>query len=86
VRNISGATRYRKQKITPNQDNAVFRHANFLRRFPRNGQHRGLRYKTLGMGVSIDTPVVMWGTLWAGGTISPANPGYTVDELAFQLR
>lgn len=35
---------------------------------------------------SIDTPVVMWGTLWAGGIISPANPGYTVDELAFQLK
>lgn len=35
---------------------------------------------------SIDTPAVMWGTLWAGGIISPANPGYTVDELAFQLK
>ncbi|KAF7716212.1 4-coumarate--CoA ligase [Penicillium ucsense] len=35
---------------------------------------------------SIDTPVVMWGTLWAGGIISPANPAYTVDELAFQLK
>jgi len=35
---------------------------------------------------SIDTPVVMWGTLWAGGIISPANPGYTADELAFQLK
>lgn len=28
----------------------------------------------------------MWGTLWAGGIISPANPAYTVDELAFQLK
>jgi long-subunit acyl-CoA synthetase (AMP-forming) len=28
----------------------------------------------------------MWGTLWAGGVVSPANPGYTVDELAFQLK
>lgn len=28
----------------------------------------------------------MWGTLWAGGILSPANPGYTVDELAFQLK
>jgi long-subunit acyl-CoA synthetase (AMP-forming) len=28
----------------------------------------------------------MWGTLWAGGIISPANPGYTVDELVFQLK
>lgn len=35
---------------------------------------------------SIDTPVMMWGTLWAGGVVSPANPGYTVDELAFQLK
>ncbi|KAL1304952.1 hypothetical protein AAFC00_003862 [Neodothiora populina] len=34
----------------------------------------------------IDTPPVMWGTHWAGGTVSPANPGYTVDELAFQLK
>ncbi|CAL5869569.1 uncharacterized protein PFLUO_LOCUS3799 [Penicillium psychrofluorescens] len=35
---------------------------------------------------SIDTPVLMWGTLWAGGVISPANPAYTADELAFQLK
>ncbi|OJJ08551.1 hypothetical protein ASPVEDRAFT_179986 [Aspergillus versicolor CBS 583.65] len=35
---------------------------------------------------SIDTPVVTWGTLWAGGIISPTNPVYTVDELAFHLR
>ncbi|CAG7945857.1 unnamed protein product [Penicillium olsonii] len=35
---------------------------------------------------SIDTPVVMWGTLWAGGVLSPANPAYTADELAFQLK
>ncbi|KAJ5747574.1 uncharacterized protein N7511_009270 [Penicillium nucicola] len=35
---------------------------------------------------TIDTPVLMWGTLWAGGIISPANPAYTVDELAFQLK
>lgn len=28
----------------------------------------------------------MWGTLWAGGVVSPANPAYTVDELAFQLK
>ncbi|KAJ5112426.1 hypothetical protein N7532_000471 [Penicillium argentinense] len=34
---------------------------------------------------SIDTPVLMWGALWAGGIISPANPAYTVEELAFQL-
>lgn len=27
----------------------------------------------------------MYGTAWAGGVISPANPTYTVDELAFQL-
>lgn len=35
---------------------------------------------------SIDTPVLMWGTLWAGGIVSPANPAYTADELAFQLK
>lgn len=34
----------------------------------------------------IDTPVVTWGAQWAGGIVSPANPGYTVDELAFQLK
>lgn len=34
----------------------------------------------------IDTPSVMWGTHWAGGVVSPANPGYTAEELAFQLR
>jgi acyl-CoA synthetase (AMP-forming)/AMP-acid ligase II len=35
---------------------------------------------------SIDTPLAVWGCLWAGGVVSPANPGYTVDELAFQLK
>lgn len=35
---------------------------------------------------SIDTPVVTWGTHWAGGVISPANPAYTAEELAFQLK
>jgi len=34
----------------------------------------------------IDTPSVTWGTHWAGGIISPANPAYTVEELAFQLK
>ena len=34
----------------------------------------------------IDIPAIIWGTQWAGGIISPANPGYTVDELAFQLK
>lgn len=34
----------------------------------------------------IDTPAVTWGCHWAGGVLSPANPGYTVDELAFQLK
>lgn len=34
----------------------------------------------------IDTPIVTWGTLWAGGIISPANPAYTVEELTFQLK
>lgn len=33
----------------------------------------------------IDTPSIMYGVAWTGGVISPANPTYTVDELAFQL-
>ena len=28
----------------------------------------------------------MLGALWASGTITPANPNYTVDELTFQLK
>lgn len=28
----------------------------------------------------------MWGCQWAGGIVSPANPNYTAEELAFQLR
>jgi len=35
---------------------------------------------------SIDTPACTWGVHWAGGIVSPANPAYTVDELAFQLK
>lgn len=35
---------------------------------------------------SIDTPSVMWGCLWAGGIVSPANPGYGVEELTYQLK
>ena len=35
---------------------------------------------------SIDTPIVTWGCHFAGGVVSPANPGYTADELAFQLK
>jgi 4-coumarate--CoA ligase len=34
----------------------------------------------------IDTPAITWGCHWAGGILSPANPGYTPDELAFQLK
>ncbi|KAM3414942.1 hypothetical protein BST61_g10082 [Cercospora zeina] len=34
----------------------------------------------------IDTPAVTWGAHWAGAIVSPANPGYTVDELAYQLK
>ncbi|KAF2757258.1 putative phenylacetyl-CoA ligase [Pseudovirgaria hyperparasitica] len=34
----------------------------------------------------IDTPAIIWGTQWAGGIISPANPGYSPEELAFQLK
>ena len=28
---------------------------------------------------SIDTGVIMWGTLWAGGIVTPANHGYNAD-------
>lgn len=35
---------------------------------------------------SIDTPAVTWGCHWAGGILSSANPAYTVEELAFQLK
>lgn len=34
----------------------------------------------------IDTPAIIFGCLWAGGIISPADPGYTVDELVVQLK
>jgi 4-coumarate--CoA ligase len=34
----------------------------------------------------IDTPAVTWGAHWAGGIVSPANPAYTVRELAHHLR
>lgn len=30
--------------------------------------------------------MVAWGTLWAGGACSTANPTYTVKELAFQMK
>jgi 4-coumarate--CoA ligase len=34
----------------------------------------------------VDMPALMWGTLWAGGIVSPSNPAYTPAELAFQLK
>lgn len=34
----------------------------------------------------VDTPAVVFGALWAGCVVSPANPGYTVDEFVYQLR
>jgi 4-coumarate--CoA ligase len=34
----------------------------------------------------IDTPAIMYGTLWTGGALSPANPAYTAEELAYQLK
>ncbi|KAH8595527.1 hypothetical protein B0O99DRAFT_511830 [Bisporella sp. PMI_857] len=34
----------------------------------------------------IDTPALIFGTLWANGVVSPANPAYSVQELAFQLK
>ncbi len=35
---------------------------------------------------SIDFPAIVWGTIWAGGIVSPANPAYNQEELAFQLK
>lgn len=34
----------------------------------------------------IDAVPIVFGTLWAGGVVSPANPGYTVPELVYQLK
>ncbi|KFZ10893.1 hypothetical protein V502_07856 [Pseudogymnoascus sp. VKM F-4520 (FW-2644)] len=34
----------------------------------------------------IDMTPIIFGALWAGGTISTANPGYTAGELSHQLR
>jgi 4-coumarate--CoA ligase len=35
---------------------------------------------------NIDFPICVWASHWAGAIVSPANPGYSVDELAFQLK
>ena len=35
---------------------------------------------------SIDYAPVVFGTLWAGGVCSTANPTYTANELAFQMK
>ena len=34
----------------------------------------------------IDPPSIIYGTHWAGGIVTPANPLSTAEELAFQLR
>ena len=34
----------------------------------------------------IDYGVAVYGVLWAGGTIAPANPGYSVKDLAWLLK
>ncbi|RMZ69526.1 putative 4-coumarate- ligase 2 [Pyrenophora seminiperda CCB06] len=34
---------------------------------------------------SIDVPPVIFGTFYAGGIVTPANPGYSKDELVYQL-
>jgi acyl-CoA synthetase (AMP-forming)/AMP-acid ligase II len=33
----------------------------------------------------IDVPPIIYGTFFAGGIVTPANPGYSSDELAYQL-
>ncbi|KAK2751902.1 hypothetical protein FQN55_008644 [Onygenales sp. PD_40] len=35
---------------------------------------------------NIDIPAVIWGAHWAGGVLTPANPTYTAEELAHQLK
>jgi acyl-CoA synthetase (AMP-forming)/AMP-acid ligase II len=35
---------------------------------------------------NIDTPILNFGVHWAGGIASPANPTYTAEELAYQLK
>lgn len=35
---------------------------------------------------SIDVPIVNFSIHWAGGVASPANPTYTAQELAYQLK
>ncbi|OWP03400.1 hypothetical protein B2J93_7418 [Marssonina coronariae] len=34
----------------------------------------------------VDTPASTFGALWAGGVVSPANPAYSVKEVAFQRK
>lgn len=34
----------------------------------------------------IDVPPIIYGTFFAGGVVTPANPGYSADELAYQLK
>ncbi|TID17798.1 acetyl-CoA synthetase-like protein [Venturia nashicola] len=34
----------------------------------------------------IDVPPVIYGTFYAGGIVTPANPAYSIDELAYQLQ
>ena len=34
----------------------------------------------------IDVPPVIYGALFAGAIVTPANPGYSADELAYQLK
>jgi 4-coumarate--CoA ligase len=33
----------------------------------------------------VDIPAVIYGTFYAGGIVTPANPAYSADELAYQL-
>lgn len=35
---------------------------------------------------NIDMPPIIFGALWAGGTVTTSNPAYTVTELTHQLR
>ncbi|KAF3926438.1 S-dihydroxybenzoyltransferase [Arthrobotrys entomopaga] len=35
---------------------------------------------------NVESPLLCWGVMWAGGVLSPANPGYTLDEFVYQLK
>ncbi|KAJ5599264.1 hypothetical protein N7450_000331 [Penicillium hetheringtonii] len=83
-------------------DQTIYRDAITNRKYSYDSLHdaaaifgQGLRSKwdwkkgdilTLFAPNNIDVPVIIYGTFFAGGIVSPANPSYSADELAFQLK